>query len=399
MKFRQYKNLKIIFLPAIIFAIFLSSTLGLMNYNIAYAETKNTYDKKEIEERVNTIFNARCKSFVTHDLPSLKQYFDTSQKYGVWGLEHEVKRVKYLRDWSYQRQMKFTHVTSTVNIRKISPCYHGVKVNAQEVYKFNYIYTNDETPVTNTFGVSLDHSLVLTKKNNDWVVYNDWYLDCFEDALKAYSGEIKDLSKEPIKKPVFKLGKCPKKKELVNEKKYHRKNAVEYANKYCGVPFGSGNNLSHNKKYRNYTGSGGDCTNFASQVLGDKDAGNLRHDYTWNCSNRKYGYNEGTQAWVNADAFKNYVLYSGKGSLIKRGTFESINKGLEDYPCGYVQKLNYGDLICYAIKGDVDHFAIVTDFDSHGYPMINCHTVSRYHVPWDLGWGDDKISFYLIHVR
>ncbi|WP_275935969.1 hypothetical protein [Clostridium haemolyticum] len=37
-------------------------------------------------------------------------------------------------------------------------------MSVQEVYKFNYIYTNDKNPVTNTFGVSLDHSLVLTKK-------------------------------------------------------------------------------------------------------------------------------------------------------------------------------------------------------------------------------------------
>nr|WP_053069839.1 amidase domain-containing protein [Clostridium novyi] len=392
------------FFKIIFFVIFLFSTLVYPTCNSNYSTvallgTKKNINKKELENRIRHIFNERCKAFVSHDLSVLPQYFDTSQKYGKWSLEHEVKRIKYLRDWSYQRGIKFTSVTPIVKVKKASPSAHGIRMSVQEVYKFNYIYTNDKNPVTNTFGVSLDHSLVLTKKNGNLVIYNDWYLDCFEDGLKAYSGEIKDLSKEPPKKPIFNLGNCPKEKKLTEEGRYNRKKAIEYADKYCGVPIGSGNNLSHNKKYRNYTGSGGDCTNFASQVIGDKDAGGLKHDYTWNCSNRKYGYNEGTQAWVNADAFKNYLLYSGKGKLIKRGTFKNLNTKSEKSPCGYVEQLNYGDLICYAIKGDIDHFAVVTNFDSHGYPMINCHTVSRYHVPWDLGWGDNDISFYLIHVR
>ncbi|MBU3128796.1 amidase domain-containing protein [Clostridium tagluense] len=42
---------------------------------------------------------------------------------------------------------------------------------------------------------------------------------------------------------------------------------------------------------------------------------------------------------------------------------------------------------------------MVTGFDSHGYPLVNTNTIDRYHVPWDLGWGDKNINFYLIHVK
>ena len=40
-----------------------------------------------------------------------------------------------------------------------------------------------------------------------------------------------------------------------------------------------------------------------------------------------------------------------------------------------------------------------TGFNSHGYPLVNTHTIDRYHVTWDLGWGDKNIKFYLIHVK
>ena len=112
------------------------------------------------------------------------------KKYGTWALEHEAKRVKYLHDWSKQRSIKFTNVQSTVRLKKVYPGGKVVKIALEESYKFDYIYPEDETPVTNSFGVGIRHTISLTKNNDIWVVYNDWYTDCFEDALQAYSGEI-----------------------------------------------------------------------------------------------------------------------------------------------------------------------------------------------------------------
>ena len=34
----------------------------------------------------------------------------------------------------------------------------------------------------------------LIKKEEKWMIYSDWYLDCFEDALKSYLGEMKDFN-------------------------------------------------------------------------------------------------------------------------------------------------------------------------------------------------------------
>jgi len=35
---------------------------------------------------------------------------------------------------------------------------------------------------------------------------------------------------------------------------------------------------------------------------------------------------DGSKAWVNAHAFNSYMLYSGRGSLIARGTYNQVFK-------------------------------------------------------------------------
>ncbi|WP_246615571.1 amidase domain-containing protein [Clostridium thailandense] len=384
------------------------------NYSLTQDESKNLkhkdllrfifsspYDENELKTAIEDIYNRRSSAFVTGDLLSLKPYFDTSQKFGVWALEHEVKRVKYLHDWSKERGMKFTNVQSTVRIKKIHPNTKLIKIALEESYKFDYNYPQDEVPITNSFGVGIRHVLSLVKKDDKWMVYNDWYTDCFEDALQAYTGDIKENLSPPSGTAIKRAGYIPTllQKQTYKKSYYNREKAVEYADKYCGAAWGSGNNFKYNKKYKDFNGAGGDCTNFASQVLGDKEGGELPTDYTWYCSYSRFGNSQGSTAWVNADGLKDYLIYSGKGSVIKKGTFKDLASPLPDLPNGILGKLQLADLVCYEKKSNIDHFGIVTGFDSHGYPLINSHTTDRYHVPWDLGWGDNKIKFFLIHIN
>ncbi|MCB2288541.1 amidase domain-containing protein [Clostridium sp. CS001] len=354
-------------------------------------------DQTEVTKLLEDIYKDRCSMFISRDITNLSSYYDLSQKLGRWSLEHEVKRFKYFNDWSSQRGMDFIKVESTPKVRKVVATPRGIRLLVDEYYKFEYTYKNDTAPITNAFGVGLIHSMELIKSEEKWVIYSDWYLDCFEDALKSYSGELKDLKLDKNIQTIYALGNCPK---IITEAKvtskgcYNKTNAVKYADKYCGIPWASEGLVKYNKKYTNYTGNGGNCTNYVSQSIGDKDGGGLRFDSTW-----KYEGASGTSAWVNADAFKNYLIYSGRGKVLGKGTFAQLIAPLPGYPCGAVQKLDIGDLICYAKGNDIDHFAIVTGFDNHGYPLVNTHTIDRYHVPWDLGWGDKNINFYLIHLK
>lgn len=356
------------------------------------------YSDVELKGIIETLYNHRSSAFVTGDFPILDEDFDVSRKQGIWTKEHEIKRIKYLMDWAADRGMKFTNVISTVRIKKVFKNTDPLKIALEETYKFEYIYPNDAVPVTNSFGVGIRHSLGLVKKNDKFQIAYDWYTDCFEDALKNYTPNTDNVNTNV--EPKFKFNFSVRGSDYVPEKgRYDRVKAAQYADKYCGAANGEGNNFKYNKKYSDFNGIGGDCTNFASQVIGDSEGGGLKQDKRWYCITGKYGGGSGSDAWVNADGFKKYLIYSGKGRQIKRGTFEDLALPSKNYPNGAISKLDLGDLVCYAKGKNMDHFAVVTGWDSHGYPLVNSHTTDRYHVPWDLGWGDKNIFFHLIHVK
>ncbi len=384
MRIRFFRNLIIIFL---VLVVEFSSSL------LTEAKNINDYTKDELHDLIEKMYNNRSAAFVSGDLSTLKNDFDTSQKYGQWSLEQEIRRGNYLQDWSSARGICFTNITSEVRLKKVSPSKGNIRIALDETYNFEYIYNQDMEPVTNRFGVGLRHTIVLKQSGETLKIYSDWYTDCFQDALKAYNGNIENI-KTP-QGPLFTLGNCTKVYDINSKGRYNRLKAAAYADKYCGIANGRGNNFKYNKKYRDYTGIGGDCTNFASQVLGDKEGGGLKQDGSWMCD----GNSNGSSAWVNADAFRNYLLYSGKAVLVKKGTFKESALPNKNFPCGIISKLELGDLVCYAKGSNMDHFAIVTGWDSHGYPLVNSHTTDRYHVPWDLGWGDNGIYFHLIHIR
>ncbi|MNE50403.1 putative amidase domain protein [compost metagenome] len=169
---------------------------------------------------------------------------------------------------------------------------------------------------------------------------------------------------------------------------------MAYANKYAGAAWGAGNNHRYNQSYLDYTSRGGDCTNFASQVIGDKKAGGLPMTYVW-----RSGKSGGTQSWVRTDSFSHFILNNGYGKLVSKGDFQHIVSPTKDNPNGAVSQLLPGDLIGYIIKGsDVDHFSIVVGHDDYGYPLVNSHTADRYRVPFDLGW-DKYTKYLLIHIK
>lgn len=383
----------VIVIPAIVVCL-----LSLLFYSPASEAKTLKYTDDELKTIIETKYNQRSTAFVTGDLSILEDDFDTTHNPGLWAKEHEIKRVKYLHDWASARGMKFTKVTSTVRLKKVFSASNPLKIALEETYKFEYIYPKDPEQVTNSFGVGIRHSLGLVKKDDRLLVSHDWYTDCFEDALKAYDPAIVQIDQN--KEPTVALNCRPRGEDYVpSSGRYNRIKALQYAHKYCGAANGEGNNFKYNKKYADFNGIGGDCTNFASQVLGDKEGGGLKQDGQWYCHLSKFERGSGSSAWVNADGFRNYLLYSGKGSLIKKGTFKELALPQANYPYGAVDKLDIGDLVCYAKGKNMDHFGIVTGWDSHGYPLINSHTTDRYRVPWDLGWGDKNIFFHLIHVR
>ncbi len=371
---------KIYFINFLLVLFFCVSFIGCI-----YSAGPIIEDLNLLEEHVQNIYDIRCKGMATGDYKELKQYYDTSKKYAQWSYEHEAKRIKYLQDWAKKRGARFIDIKSDVRVKKARRKDDSYILSVDETYSFNYIYEDDINENVNSFKIFLRHSIGMVYKDNRWLISRDWYSDCFENALGSYSGIY-----------IGKGDSGEKENEAASieyenaQQKYNREKAAAYADKYY---------VNYNSKYKDCNGIGGDCTNYVSQCIGDKEeGGGIAFDYTWFCVYPKHGKAEGSKAFVNTDAFKGYLVYSGRGRVLKRGDFEEVTKQTPDSPIGSAGKLKIGDLICFETKGQIDHFSIITALDSKGYPMINSHTVERYHVPFDIGWEGKGIKFHLIKI-
>lgn len=388
------KNIgRIIYTYLMLFIIMVSP---LHNNNISAAVY--SYGENELKTKIEKIYNERSSAFVTGDIAHLEQYFDTSQKQSKQALEHEIKRVKYLKNWSNQRGIKFKDINSTIRIKSIRSIGAIVKIDLEETYRFDYVYPADLEEIVNSFGIGMRHKLELIKKENVWMVRSDSYTDCFEDSLTTYTGDINTNAISFNDQLDFE--KAVNAVNLTNMGYYDREKALAYAEIYCGAAWGNVNGFNYNSKYKDYTGIGGDCTNFISQVLGDAEGGGIPFSKEWYCNYSNSDNNQGSIAWVNANRLKKYLLSSGRGTIVKYGNYNELAAPSPRNPLGDIGKLKLGDLICYEKdNGTVDHFAIITGYDSNGYTLVNSHTTDRNHVPWDLGWGDNRIRFCLIHIN
>nr|WP_246637716.1 amidase domain-containing protein [Crassaminicella profunda] len=326
--------------------------------------------EQEMSQEIQEIFNKRTKATLNKDMETLKNLYDCSRKYGVWAYEHELKKMKYLHEWSDKQGIKFTDINPIAMIKRVKDKGDRVTVNLTVCSEYKYVYENN-TENSNLFRIGTYHSLDLKSTEEGWVIIREWYTDPFADSM-----HLDDMKTEKIKEYI--LSQNVRDFSNMIER---RKNALIYADKYCG---GAGDKYySYNKKYRNYNPLGGDCANFASQIL--HEGGNFRKNYSWN-------YGKGaTKAWINAHGFKDYMLYSGRASKVAYGSYEKV------YKAAY--KLQPGDFVAYEKKGKVTHISVITGADSKGYPLVNSHNTDRYRVPWDLGWNDKGIKFWLVHVH
>ena len=336
-----------------------------------------SYEDDEIEENytilMQTLFDDRNKFILEGKEEKLKLLYETDKKFGLWAYEHEIQKMKYLKNWSKKQGVNFSDIKTKVHIRKVAKKeenLYGVICKVSTEYK--YLYENQKD-VENMFRIGTYHYLNIKNIDGDWIIVKEWYTDPFADSLNLEnidSDEIKNYIITQQSKPV----------NLTRE----LEKAVEYAHKYCGAAADEENGLKFNLEYKDFNPDGGDCANFASQIM--FESGRFKKNQTWN-----YEKQQATKAWVNAQGFKNYLIYSGRGSLIAKGSYSEI------YKLAY--NLSPGDIVGYEKNGRITHVSTVTGQDSKGYPLVTCHNTDRMLVPWDLGWSNKSIRFHLIKVH
>jgi len=345
----------------------------LVNNIIEKRVSADTNTDSEMVSSVENIFTIRNKAILSNDLDALESIYATDTKLGQWAYEYEQKKVQYIHNWAEKQGVKFIDIIPKIVIRKSTvgedKCSFNILCNTE----YKYIYT-DQPEQINSSRIGTYHSLQLTKRKDEWIITKEWYTDPFADSLSLESIKVDAIKQYITAQPSRDLS-------TINER---RKAALEYAEKYCGASAIEEYGYKYNKQYKNFNPQGGDCANFASQIL--HEGGKFKENGTWN-----YDKGSATGPWVNAGKFTYYMINSGRASVIAKGSYEKV------YKASY--KLLPGDFVAYEKKGDITHISVVTGADSRGYSLVTCHNTDRNNVPWDLGWSDKRMQFWLIRVN
>lgn len=360
-RFVLFVTILFFFVAGLQFLIFFPKSTNVFN-----SQTENW------EEIIDAIFSLRNECILQQDTETLKTIFLTNEKNGRWAYDFEVQRATYLNNWALKQGVKVTAINSTIKIKSIKKVGRGYALYVMTSNEYKYVYM-DEPEAENSFRLGAYHSvdIIPKEKNDGWIISREWYDDPLldtinmthvSDEMTAYITAHPQTDISNISSP--------------------RVAAVAYAYQYCGAADDGKNNFSYNSEYSNYNALGGDCANFASQALFE---GGFKKNSTWN-----YTGGKGSRAWVNAQALKNYLLNSGRASLLAAGSYKEIYQ--------YAYSLRPGDIVAYVKKGKVAHVSVVTGVDSKGYPLVSCHNLDRCDVPWDIGWSGDSIKFALLNV-
>lgn len=336
-------------------------------------------DEKELTKRIQEIYDCRAGALITgataKHIPGL---YDLSSKYARWALDHEQNRINFMQTWAEKRGVKFTDIKAKVVVKNLRTTDNSAKFTVHQTMDLTYQYPGQKN--VDRFRVGMIHWVELVNKEGKWLIRKEYYTDALGDDTLVYRPQPDDGPADVgVPRPVRSRVSA-----TVDKKVYDRRGAVAYADKYA---------CKYNKKYQNLNGIGGDCTNFVSQCLGDKEGGKIPMDGTW----YSRGGN-GSLAWVRTVSFAQWLTYCGRASKLTKGTFQELNQPNDKYRAGAIRELAPGDLIGYEEKGRIQHFAIITGFDSKGYPLVNAHTTDRFHCPWDMGW-DKKTVFHLYKMK
>ena len=194
----------------------------------------------------------------------------------------------------------------------------------------NYDSYENEPNKINMCRIGTYHYLHVKIKDGNYIITKEWYTDPFADSLN-----LENIKSEDIKN------------YIINHEEIHptltkeQEKAIEYAHRYCGAAADEEYGLKFNPKYKDFNGDGGDCANFASQIM--YESGRFKKNCIWN-----YEKGSATKAWVNAQGFKNYIINSGRGSYIAKGSYEEV------YREAYANKMA-GHLVTYADLLAVDN--------------------------------------------
>lgn len=352
---------------------FITSNNNLYTQNNNLTNDKNNELIEEFQPLIENIFLNRNSAILTGDSEGLKLFYDLNKKVGKWAYEKEVTKTKYFTNWCEKQCVSFTKINSIIkvcNVKKIEKDVYNVVCYASTTFGYSY---QDQPTIENLFKLGTCHYINLKNNGDRYLIIKEWYTDPLADSL-----DLENLNCNDIKTTILNHIKPDYTPDERTQK------SINYAHEYCGISDDIEHLFKYNKNYKNFNPDGGDCANFASQIM--YEGGGFKKNNTWNYCNKN-----ATKAWVNAQSFKNYLISSGRGSYIDKGPY------YETYKSAF--NLRPGDIVAYEKRGRITHVSTVTGLDSKGYPLVTCHNTDRMLVPYDLGWSNSNIKFHFIDVH
>jgi hypothetical protein len=364
---------------------------------------------RAVVSALRELFDARAAALVRGDLAVIEPYYDVAgptdaRRY----LEHEARKLRYVQAWAAKRGVLITAARAHLQVKSIALGRQTASAAVWQSLAVRYRPSSRPSAADHVFSIRTRHEITLVRRGEKWLVRSDEYTDPLgEDTLSpevapATSVEPADpvdfVHSIPTSIGGGHIGSSAQSAASPGTKRglYDREKAVAYADRYCGVMISPRMEFGYNPRYRDHTETGGDCTNFVSQVLGDSEAGGIPHDSTWHYD---YASGRGSEAWVQTDALAAHLTESGTARLLARGSFREVQEPSPRFPKGALGELEPGDVIGYEEEGEIQHFAVVTAKDPSGYLLVNTHTADRYRVPWDLGWDKDTVFWIFKIVR
>jgi hypothetical protein len=316
---------------------------------------------------------------------------------GEWAWEKELARVEYLRKWLSERGLALSGASAWFEIDDASSYRPGrfrLEITEHAVYQY---VRSGVAPVAASMPVHRSgsrtvHVLEVVWGNAGWRIEYDWYIDPLGEAPGEPARGAVPIDSAPKGSGTGPSSLDERSADAppsggTTARRYDREKAVAYAVAHSGVRSVPGGGR-YNRAYQVYSYEGGDCANFVSQVL---SAGSVTQGYGW------FHDREGSVSWTCSDELVWYLLASGRGERVFRGSFAAAVQPSEGSLRGPVGFLQPGDVIAYEPGGEIKHVAVVTGFDPSGWPVIASHTADRLFFPWDLGWGSRTV-FWFIHV-
>ncbi|MBQ3421002.1 MAG: amidase domain-containing protein, partial [Romboutsia sp.] len=237
---------------AISLCLIFTLSLGLISSksNVNEIEAIKIDDEDMIKEQyqllLKNLFDYRNKAILEQNEEIIKELYDTNKKTGLWAYEHEVEKMKYLKNWSSKQGVVFNNIKTNVQIRKVKEKeddLYGIICNVATDY--NYSYENEKDK-QNIFRIGTEHYLNVKIKDNQYIITKEWYTDPFADSLN-----LENIKSEDIRNYILQQEKPEIQLTLEQEK------AIAYAHKYCGVSIEDEYEFKYNKHYKNFNPDGG----------------------------------------------------------------------------------------------------------------------------------------------